>query len=465
MSTDPAAHGTSSPGPRPRTALPEPALRPRAQRGPGVELSHRARLFVEERAHGRELVLRNRRGTRRLPVGGVPGSGGVSRAVFVDAGGADAERMGPPVPGSWGELQLQDAEGALLGRVVLDDWLPEADALPKRSVHGDQLLSRTGAAGLLTAAHVPLHTVRDGSDPLVAPRPGGRAGATLSPGSPFPLWYWVVRGLAALVWFATFTVLVFTGTARPWLVLVSAGAALAAPVARLALRGWTRLRLGRLAPVAVTARIAPRPAPGTGATVRFCRSTELRVQEHDLVLKDFSGQEHWLPRRGPHAVTALMLVRDRSGRPLGVELRGPDQQIRAVLPWELWFGADDGGWATLRNTTGLTAGERRLTGRGSWPKGPALGLRVLPSSGKEARAMSRFPVTLVGVSSTAVMALGSFFSLVQGTRLLDTHATAAWSAMAMGAIGGALHLFPYAIHQLRGRFVLDRPAREQVTPS
>ncbi|MFE0175274.1 hypothetical protein ACFWZ2_23435 [Streptomyces sp. NPDC059002] len=444
----------------------EPALRPRADRGPGVELSRRARLFVE----GDELVLRGRSGTRRrLRIGGKGSSdtsdgGAISRAVFIDVPRPDAERMGPPVRGSWGELQLQNGEGELIAALDLDDWLPESGELPKRYVQGEQLLARTGAAGLLAAAGIPLHTVRDENDPLVDRR---TRAPRLTPGSTFPVWYWTVRGAAAFVWFAAFTVLVFSGADTPWLVLVSAAAALTAPVARLALRAWTRLRLRRGVP-AVVARIVPCPAPGAGATVRFRRATELRVQDRDLVLKDLAGQEHWLARRGPHAVTSLVLVRDRAGAPVGVELRGPDRQIRAVLPWDQWFGGDSAGrdgWAALQRAMGLTATERRLTGRADWPKGPALGLRMLPASAREARAMSRFPGTLVGVSSTAVMAVGAFFSVAQGTRLIDAHPAAAWAAMAMGGAAGLLQALPYAIHQVRSRCRLDRQARQQETSS
>lgn len=433
-------------------APPEPALRPRAQPGPGVELSRRARLYAE----GGELVLRTRSGTRRLPLGG----DGISRAVFVDVAGPDAERMGPPIPGTWGELQLQDGAGLLIARLRLDDWLPEADQLPQRYVQGEQLLSRTGVAGLLAAAGIPLRTVRNADDPLVD-RGTRRHAVPLAPGSVFPAWYWLTRGGAAAVWFCTFTVLLFSEDAVPWLVLVSAGAALTAPTARLALRAWTRLLLRRSAPTGAATTITPRPAPDAGATVRFCRDTEIRVERHDLVLKDISGQEHRLARRGPHAVTALVLVRDRSGAPVGVELRGRDSQIRAVLPWLQWFGGEGGGdgWAALQGALALSASERGLTGRGGgWPKGPALGLRMLPASAKEARAVSRFPGTLVGVSSTAVMAVGSWFSVVYGVRLLDTHTAAAWTAVFMGALAALLQTIPYAIHQLCGRYRLDRPA-------
>ncbi|MBU6531915.1 hypothetical protein [Streptomyces mayonensis] len=431
----------------------EPALRPAASRGPGLARCHSARLSCEDGA----LVLRTRRRTVRHPVGGT----GIARAVFVDTPGEDRERVGPTLPGSWGELQLQDGDGALIGRFDLEDWLPESPALPKRSVRGEQLLHRTGVSHLLKAAGVPLHVVQDRNDPLVAS--GGR-GAALGPGTVFPYWYWSVRAVAGAVWFAAFTAVLFSGTTAPWLVLLLAATAAVAPVARLALRAWTRIRLRRYVP-AVRERVGPSPAPGLGATVRFCRDTELRVQDRDLVLRDLGGQEYWFPLTGAHAVTSLVRVRDRTGADLGVELRGPGEQVRAVLPWDLWFGGETGadGWARLRAATGLTASERRLTGKAIWPKGPVLGLRLLPGSGAEARRMSRFPGTIAGVSSTAIMAIGSVFSVIQGLRITDEHPGAALGAVLLGAVGLALQGGPYTIHQLRSRLHLDRPLPERTT--
>jgi hypothetical protein len=334
--------------------------------------------------------------------------------------------------------------------------------LPKRSVQDEQLLSRTGVAGLLKAAGIPLHVVRNRNDPLVAKKAQRGGGTSLSPGSTFPLWYWMTRAVAVLVWFALFTLIVFSGTATPGLVLLLAATAFTAPVVRMVLRGWTRLRLRGHSPV-VRDRIGPAPADGLGATVRFCRDTELRVQDRDLVLRDLGGQEYWLPLTGPHAVTSLVLVRDRAGAALGAELRGPHEQVRAVLPWRLWFGGEDGehGWSRLRQAAGLRYTERGLSGKTGWPKGPVLGTQLLPESGRDARGMSRFPTTIAGGSSTALMAFGSGFSVVQGLRIESTQPGAATAAILMGAVGGFLQAAPYLVHQLRSRFWLDRPAPGQ----
>ncbi|WP_238697392.1 hypothetical protein [Streptomyces sp. E2N166] len=369
--------------------------------------------------------------------------------------------MGPTLPGSWGEVQLQDAEGALIGRFDVEDWLPESPVLPKRSVQGEQLLSRSGVAGLLKAAAIPLHVVRDRNDPLVAP---GSRGAVLGPGGDFPSWYWGVRAVAGGAWFAAFTIVVFSGTTAPWAILLLAATAFVAPVARLALRAWSRLRLGRHDPV-VRERVSPSPAKGVGATVRFCRDTELRVQDKDLVLRDLGGQEYWFPLTGPHAVTSLVRVSDRTGAVIGAELRGPGEQVRAVLPWAVWFGGETGadGWARLRRATGLAVSERRLSGKAIWPKGPVLGLRLLPESGRTARRMSRFPGTIAGMSSTAVMAFGSVFSVVQGLRITDSHPCVSLAAVLMGAVGLVLQGTPYAAHQLRSRLRLDRRARDRTS--
>ncbi|GAB3172140.1 hypothetical protein [Streptomyces incanus] len=235
-------------------------------------------------------------------------------------------------------------------------------------------------------------------------------------------------------------------------------------MARLVLRLWTRLRRGRHDPV-VRERVRPGSARGVGETVRFRRDTEIRVQDRDLVLRDLGGQEYWFALSGPHAVTSLVRVEDHAGRPVGVELRGPGEQMRAVFPWDLWFGGGEGaeGWSRLRRAAGLTVSERRLGGKGAWPRGPVLGTGLLPGSGGEARRMARFPGTVAGVSSTAVMAFGSFFSVTQGLRITDAHPGAAAAAVLMGVLGLVLQAVPYAIHQLRGRLLLDRPVPERTS--
>ncbi|MEV5015938.1 hypothetical protein ACIGW1_30325 [Streptomyces sp. NPDC053780] len=431
------------------TLPPEPALRPAASRGPGLERCRVSRLFVEDG----ELVLRTRRRTRRLPVGGT----GIARAVFVDVPGADMERVGPPIPGSWGELQLQDRDGGPIARLDVEQWLPESPVLPKRSVQGEHLLGRSGVASLLKAAGIPLHVVRDRNDPLVAPDGGG---VRLGPGGDFPFWYWAVRAAAGVTWFAVFTFLVLSDSAAPWAVLLLASAALTAPLARIVLRAWTGLGRDRYAPV-VRERVAPSPAPGCGATVRFRRDTELRVQDADLVLRDLGGQEYWFPLTGPHAVRSLARVNAHTGAPLGVEVRGPGEQVRAVLPWDLWFAGESGaeGWSRLRRAAGLTVSERRLGPKTHWPKGPVLGPRMLPESPRAARRVSRFPGTIAGVSSTAVMAFASVFSMVQGLGISDEHPEASMTAVLMGALGLILQAAPYAVHQLVSRLRLDRPPR------
>ncbi|MFF9125786.1 hypothetical protein ACF09J_21185 [Streptomyces sp. NPDC014889] len=435
----------------------EPALRPAASRGPGLEMCHRSRLYLD----GGDLVLQTRTRTRRFPVG----SGGITRAVFLDLPGADMERMGPTIDGSWGEIQLQDSDGALIASFDIEGWLPESPVLPKRTVQGQQLLDRTGVADLLKAAGIPLHIVRDRNDPLATPSSSRRRAKSLAPGTAFPLWYWGVRAVAGAVWFALFTVILFFETTEPWVILLLAVAALVGPVARLALRAWTRLRLRRCVPV-VRERVRPVPAAGLGATVRFCRDTELRVQDRDLVLRDLGGREYWLPLTGPHALTSLVLVHDRTGQPLGVELRGSHDQVRAVLPWQVWFGGESGadGWSRLRRATGLSFSERRLSGKALWPKQSVLGPQLRPESVRTARGLARFPSTIAGLSSTAIMAFGSWFSIGQGLWIEDAHPRAAMAAILAGAVGLVLQAAPYAAHQLRSRLWLERPAPEQ-TPT
>ncbi|WP_250299274.1 hypothetical protein [Streptomyces sp. A 4/2] len=424
-------------------------------RGPGLELCHRARLFLD----GGELVLRRRSGERRFAVGGADG---IARAVFIDVVGPDLEgRMGPPVPGSWGKIQFQNGDGGLIGHLDLDDWLPESGELPKGAVGGEQLLVRTGMSALLSAAGIALHTVRDESDPMVASTDSFRRGLSLGPGSFFPYWYLGIRLTAGAVWFVAVSIIILSGTRAPWLILVSATAAVLAPVARLVLRLWTRVRMRRYSP-RVRARISP--CPSGGATIRFRRDTELRIQDKDLVLRDLSGQEIWLPRGGSHRVASLVRVLDHTGRPLGAELRGSDGQVRAVLPWELWFGGPGGSasWSEFQREAGLPASDHRLSRRGSWPKKSfAAGLGVLPATAAEARRVSRFPGTIAGMSSTAVMIVSPLLSVGQGLQISDTHAAAGDTAILLGFLGWFLQAAPYVVHQLNSRLRLDRPIRSK----
>ncbi|MGW5127698.1 hypothetical protein ACWEQ7_27360 [Streptomyces sp. NPDC004069] len=435
--------------------IPEPALRPAASPGPGIELCYRSRLYLDSG----DLVLRTRTRTRRFPIGG----DGITRAVFLDVPGDDMERRGPTIEGSWGKVQLQDRDGGLIGYFNIEDWLPESPAIPKRWVRGEQLLDRTGVAALLKTAGISLHVVNDHNDPLLATGSDWRGAASLSPGGAFPWWYLGLRAVAFIVWFALFTVILFFEPTAPWVILLLAATALVAPVARLAVRAWTWLRLRKCVPV-VRERIRPAPVDGMETTVRFCRDTELRVQDRDLVLRVLGGREYWLPLTGPHALTSLVLVRDRTGQPLGVELRGPHDQVRAALPWRLWFGGRGGadGWSKLRRTAGLTASERKLVGKALWLKAAgALGTVVLADSPGTARELSRFPSTIVGTSSTALMMVGSYFSIRLGLRIEDIDPGAGMAAILAGAVGLVLQAVPCAAHQLRSRLWLERPAPRQ----
>ncbi|WP_445528244.1 hypothetical protein [Streptomyces cyslabdanicus] len=433
----------------------EPALRPAAARGPGLEVCHRSRFYRD----GGDLVLRSRTRTLRFPIG----DGGITRAVFLDLPGADMERIGPTIRGSWGKVQLQDRNGALVGSFDIENWLPESPALSKRYVKGEELLDRTGVAALLKAAHIPLHVVKDRDDPLLAPGSRWGRAKSLGPGPDFPHWYWRLRLVAGATWVLVFMVTLFSGTSEPWLILLQAATAFVAPVARLAVRVWTRLRMRRCVPV-VRERIRPAPVEGTAATVRFYRDTELRIQDRDLVLRVLGGREYWFPLTGPHALASLVLVRDRTGQYLGVELRGPRDQVRAVLPWQTWFGGGSGAdhWSRLCRATGLTASEYRLTGKDKWPEGPVLGR--LPDSAKTARELARFPSTIAAGLSSAFMAVGSYLSIAQGQWIENAHPGAGMVASLAGAVGLVLQAVPYAAHQLRSRLWLERPAPHQ-TPT
>ncbi len=122
----------------------EPALRPVAQRHPGLDIVRNARIYLD----GTNIVVRARDGSeQRYPVG----AGGIELAVHLDTG-------------PWGVLELLDGSGQRVLGVRLNDWLPEAIVLDRRPVGGDKLLERSGMAGLLKAAGVPIRHVHRADD-------------------------------------------------------------------------------------------------------------------------------------------------------------------------------------------------------------------------------------------------------------------------------------------------------------
>ncbi|MEU3460227.1 hypothetical protein ABZ721_09740 [Streptomyces sp. NPDC006733] len=440
----------------------EPALRPSARRHPGLDVVRNARIHRD----GQDLVVRARDGReRRYAIG----SGGIERAVHMDAVGPwiDGSMAVPPRPGTWGFVELQDADGKLVLRIDVEPWLPESPVLGGlRPDRGFRILELTGLAALLRDAGVPLHTVHDREDPTVA-RSGGGSATYADPGRLLPRWNTLGRGLATAVWFLAFALALFpVGKPPRELWVVMAAAALVMPVLNLAARLQARLReRGAAHPVA--SRIAPDPAPGSGASVRFCATAAVRVQERDIVLVDSLGQERWLARSGPHRVAALVRVLDNAnGAPLGIEFQGPGGEVRAVLPWDPWFGGPEGEarWTELRGATGRGADDRRQGRKQPWPA-TAVGqadvglLTSLPAA--TARKASRFPASVHGGGGTWQAIAMAAFSLLGCVPMIADHPRAGLTGTVLAALALGGTLVPLAAHSLHSHLRLDRPAPGQ----
>ncbi|MEU3387905.1 hypothetical protein [Streptomyces albidoflavus] len=285
---------------RPRTA-PEPALRPAAEPGSGVEISIWSRLFFD----GKALVLRSRgffggRRERRYPLSGPQG---ISRAVLVlpDAETAARERGA-------GEVWLLDVSGRPVARLLPYQWIPAGAPW----LNFEEAVRRSGIAALFKACGIPVErTTQDRAD---APRVPWWQELTLllSPGPALPLWYQALRIALGGVWFLAFTVLFFSEASLPWLMLLAAVTAFLAPVARLTVRRVTALRnrsATRLDPPPLV-EISPFPGPpeedGTVATRRFVSRAVLRVFPGELSVVDPYGADVRRALSGPAGAVAVV---------------------------------------------------------------------------------------------------------------------------------------------------------------
>lgn len=452
----------------------EPLLRPRALRGPTLSVVRTARLF----RRGNALVLRRRsRRERSLSIGGADG---VQSAVYV-AGETSSDGSASAAASPADCLELRDAQRQVLAYFRLADWLPEAARLGwNHSMTRSDLLKRSGVTDLLRSAGIPLDIAKPSTSDGNA-RPVRRIRNTWdakhwSPGPFFPTWYTAIRLSGLLVWFALFTVMLFGAFTTPWIVLTSALAVLSVPLARLALRGESALRSRSTRPTYLFT-LGPCPAPKEEATVRFVGHSSVHVTEDDLVLRDFTGREEWLPRYGPHAVSKLVRVlgASPSRQPLGIEFVGPDGQIREKLPWAWWFGGQGGtaNWRDLQRATGMTATDRRLASKKStWtdhhtnPGDAGQLLMAPPRTAREARKAVAFPHAVMG-ASPAFVVVAAVATLQQtfGDRgkfssvpMLDGHPAVKTAVLICVLSAVTLLVIPSAWRLALSRLKLDRPS-------
>ncbi|MEQ4197050.1 hypothetical protein [Streptomyces sp. YIM 103828] len=440
-----------------RTA-PEPALRPAAEPGPGVEISAWSRLFFD----GKALVLRSRGffGERRETRYPLSGPRGISRAllVFPDAETASRERGA-------GEVWLLDASGRPVGRLLPYQWI-SAGAL---WLNFEETVRRSGISALFKACGIPVD--RTSGDRADAPRePWWRKLALLlSPGPALPLWYQALRIALGAVWFLAFTVLYFSEASLPWLLLLAAVTAFLAPVARLTVRFVTALRnrsAARLGPPPLV-EVTPCPGPredgdeGTVATRRFVSRSVLRVFPGELSVVNPYGADVRRALSGPAAAVALVRMTGPDGKPVGVELRYASGVRAPIGAWADWFAGPGGeaAWHRFRRAVPLPCEERKVSAvalsYSDLLRGP--GAAFPEPRAKEARHAAYFARSIGAVNSTLVMMFSSAFSVWWAPVVRIESAIAAWTSALLGLAGLLLQFAPWCWHHLRSRLYFERP--------
>ncbi|MFD6377740.1 hypothetical protein ACFWFS_12485 [Streptomyces albidoflavus] len=445
------------PAPIPALA-PEPALRPVALSGPGVELSTWARLFTD----GEALVLRyrgffGRRSEKRYPLSGPRG---ISRALLIVPRGEVAQ-----VHPQAGELRLLDPAGRPVARLLPNRWLPSG----RVGVPIEEALRLSGALALLDAAGIPVKRA-DAAD-LATPREPGRreAALVLRPGPQLPGWYAAVRVTAGCLWLLSMSVVLFSGGSLPGWVLMAAVTAFVAPAARLALRGVTALRnrsAARLGP-SPSAEIRPHPgrpdpsATFTAPTRRFLTRAVLRVFPGELSVVDQYGADARRPLTGPAAPEALVRLTGPDGRPVGVRLRHASGLTEPIGAWTDWFAGPGGtdAWQRLRDALPLPCEDLEVNGQAladpALLRGPGA---VAPTPrAVDARRAAYFPTSVAKGSSTALMIAGSYFSVQFATTVAQDAPGIARTAALLGLTGLLLQFAPWSWHHLRSRLYFERP--------
>ncbi|WP_436737380.1 hypothetical protein [Streptomyces sp. BBFR102] len=441
---------------RPRTT-PEPALRPAAEPGPGVEISVWSRLFFD----GKALVLRSRGffGVRRETRYPLSGPQGISRALLVFPG---AETVGRERGA--GEVWLLDSSGRPVGRLLPYQWIPAGG----RWLGFEEAVHRSGISALFKACGVPVDRTQRGRPD--APRePWWRELALLlSPGPTLPLWYQALRVAAGAVWFLAFTVLYFSEASLPWLMLLAAVAAFVAPVARLTVRRVTALRnrsAARLGPPP-SVEVSPCPGPpegggGTVATRRFVSRAVLRVFPGELSVVNPYGADVRRALSGSAAAVALVRMTGPDGKPVGVELRYASGVRAPIGAWADWFAGPGGeaAWHRFRRAVPLPCEERKVSAvalsYSDLLRGP--GAAFPEPRAKEARHAAYFARSVGAVNSTLVMMFSSAFSVWWAPVVRIESAVAAWTSVLLGVAGLLLQFAPWCVHHLRSRLHFERP--------
>ncbi|MFD5023985.1 hypothetical protein [Streptomyces sp. NPDC058373] len=195
--------------------------------------------------------------------------------------------------------------------------------------------------------------------------------------------------------------------------------------------------------------------------MRFVSRAVLRVFPGELSVVDQYGADARRPLTGPSAPLALVRLVGPDDRPVAVELRyttGPNETIAA---WADWFAGPGGmtQWQEFCTATGLRCEDRKASGKAIERWGlarSAYSARPAPDA-KYARRESRFPSSAAKNSSSALTAIGSFFSLQFATTVTDDAPGIARLAVQLGVTGLLLQFAPWCWHHLRSRLYFERP--------
>ena len=418
---------TAAPVGRTGTA-PAPAV-PSARGLPERALVRALRL---EAAPGELRLVRGGRVLQRLTVG--------PTAQVAAARSLGGPLLGDVAPGSLGAVDLAAPDGAVVVRLPVRDWVPEAEELTRPA----DALRRSGLPALLEHAGLGLRPVPPSEFAAAVEQ---RPRRWPSPAR-VPVAYTVLRSAAIAV--ATVTlVLAFPGAAPRWLAWTAVIGLLASTVVAGAL--WL-VALGRdRAPRDDVPTLLPHPAGPVSR--RFLRRARLRVEPAAVVVVDALGRERRLPRGGPFGVTSAVVV--RVGTPAAqLELRTDDGLPRATLPVAHWCAGEPGRRALARvcAEAGLTLDEQGPPA--DRPPAEQEVARAVFSPPDRARARSRtWPSGVPGEAAVWQSALFAALLVVCG---FGSHPIPR-AAQLVAAATLALALLPHLVRLLVRRCWLDVP--------
>ncbi|NKI42407.1 hypothetical protein [Streptomyces physcomitrii] len=395
---------------------------------------------------------------------------GRERRYETAGGGLAAVRYFPPVedekgkeplfPERWGTAVFEDAEGRPVLQIPLAQWFPEADRLGTLFLDEAEHLDRSGLSGLVRELGIPLHTEAKSLRDM--PSAYQRHRGVYFSLRAVPLFCELLRGVSMLFFIAAFiTVMVSDGPSET-AYAVASGSLFVVPATLVLSSVVLRRRAPDRVPPGPGLLVRPIPEPSPAVTHRFLTVPFVKVLPEYVVLTDSTGRESWFAREGSAAVSQVTVVSDTEGEKLAVELQGPGEQVRAMLPWRWWFGGTGGerSWKSLVDALGLPVKHRveehetDMAHSLGVPLGADMRGRA-PLAPKDARSATR---SSEGAAARGEWVLLLFAAIFLPGLGLGPDDLVLFLAGVFSALTFLLILIPYATHQLRSRLRLDRPA-------